>query len=175
MHRPPLISFDMDGVICDGRYVERASRTPQEYLVLEPLPGAVEEMNKFIRLAPSCILTSRSYDLNKTTWQWLNNNGINASELKQVYTVGIPGGGNDKVWHLKYILQPYIHVDDDPCIIQAMCKPRTRPRYIIFMKNPNWPENVELFDKITIATVEKYQIKLVENWRELSTTLKALL
>lgn len=153
------LTFDMDGTICDGRYLAQPIN-PSDYLALAPYDSdTVEIWNQLMAQYPdSLIITARSYGAAvDDVYQWLDDHAMKmpAGVLTGISTAIRPtliealrphyrrAEGPDsyhEVWHF----------DDHPQVFQncPTCH---------LMDNPAWPDNQAL----------RYAANPICSWREL--------
>lgn len=70
-----VIMIDIDGTIC-------AEGDPADRPLADPLPGAVEAINRFVQAGHVVVMwTGRGWDEYRMTKKWLNDHGFQYSEL----------------------------------------------------------------------------------------------
>lgn len=107
-----LVTFDIDGVVCNGEYTPRDIRTPEYYLGLEPIAGAQRGL---VKLAKEGVhveyITSRAYKgAYDMTIQWMRQHGIPTGKGLHI---GVEAWEKPR---MADTLGAHYHVDDHPMV-----------------------------------------------------------
>lgn len=117
----PLITFDVDGVICGGEFIEMENRIPEVYLaqtLIDPrIPGVINGLFENFTVG---VITARHIkyqaaefdDTKEFTGRQLRGFGIEVDKLGFLIPLI---AGQERVRLLNY-LNPLVHFDDDPTV-----------------------------------------------------------
>lgn len=107
----PILTFDIDGVLTDGRYIPPELRTAEYYITIPILPGAATAINKLSSFSTIYFVSSRrTGEPVQYTKLWLEHNGVEMQRLGGVICDITP-------LHKAILctsLGSRLHFDDDP-------------------------------------------------------------
>ena len=150
------ISFDIDGVIAGGHYLQWWDRMPETYAALPVIEGAIDGLTRLTDRYNVYLVSGRRFaDALTITRIWLREKGLDLRDLCGVI-VGIPR-------MLKPIviesLGSQLHFDDDPKVTQML---GVRGVWFEGKEWPGWEELVQ--DSLKVKT-----------WQDVSVLIKRIL
>jgi len=168
------IAFDMDGTICEGKYLVQPERAHETYMQLKPYDNdTIDILYDLIANHECYIITARSYprtvDSIKT---WLNSQSI---ELPYSLAGIITHIDQQDKWHLASCLKCDIIVDDSPVVWQCSRVCGDGP-YMLLMDNPAWEANQACKDGKEGPNAHLFTdtYKRVRSWKELGERIDSI-
>jgi hypothetical protein len=143
------ISFDVDGVVCEGGYLTPSERSAERYMKCQLRePQVVECINRLLFDYDVYFISSRDHNnALESTREWLENQGV-FMEMVAGTIVGIPPYNKP---HLCRMLGISAHFDDCPASCGAT--------FTWLVDNPTWQANQE--------AKHLYQPQVVSGWDEI--------
>lgn len=151
------LGFDLDGVICEGKYLTQPERASEAYMALKPL--AVPWIwNKLCDRHDVYIITARSYPgAVDDVYQWLTDNNL---DLPAGVMCGEPHFTHEAmvIWKRQLVLALGLkfYIDDSPQIYKELASCWAN---VYLMNNFNWPEN------------QNAGIPTIASWKEINTEI----
>lgn len=149
----PVITFDIDGVVCDGGYLPPEQRCWQRYNEVKVLDAAmVIGINRLTEIADIYFVSSRDHvNANYFTRYWLENQGFWMEHISVL--TGIASADKPIILRL---IKSEAHFDDDPTCVGGY-------RAAWLVDNPGWKYNQEAQSRFTD--------RIVRGWNEIAAKI----